>query len=269
MGILVIIGIGAIAWYHYGPPSQPPPAPAPVAQTAPPPAPAAKTEPQYPVPAPSDDDTQKAPSLPALNDSDSAVRGELQSLAGKAPIDSLLIPHQIIARWVAFIDSLDRDGLEPAQWPVRALKSQPEVSKDPDSGTLLLNPDNAKRYAPYLAVVRAVDAKLLVAFYFRYYPLFQRAYENLGYGGHYFNTRLVHILDHLLATPVVDGAISLVQPSVRYKFADPELEDLSFGQKMLIRLGPDGEKTVKAKLREIRAAVIAGSKQPSKTGSPQ
>jgi hypothetical protein len=43
-----------------------------------------------------------------------------------------------------------------------------------------------------------------------------------------------------------------VQPSVVYKYADPKLEGLSSGQKLLIRMGPANEGVIKAKLRELR-----------------
>jgi hypothetical protein len=42
-----------------------------------------------------------------------------------------------------------------------------------------------------------------------------------------------------------------------YQYADPKIEALSAGQKLLVRMGPDNEAIVKAKLRELRAAVAA------------
>ena len=41
----------------------------------------------------------------------------------------------------------------------------------------------------------------LASIYVRYYPLFQEAYEELGYPGRYFNDRVIEIIDHLLQTP--------------------------------------------------------------------
>lgn len=265
VGALILAGIAAIAWYHYGPPSNAPvetATPAVVEQAAPGQLPG---EPEYRVPEQKMPEGAAGPSMPALADSDTAVRGELETLAGKAPVESLLIPTQIIQRWVAFINSLDQEGLSVAQWPIRRVPGYPQVgAHDQD---LVLDASNTKRYDAYLGMVRAVDAKAFVAFYFRYYPLFQRAYEQLGYGGHYFNTRLLHVIDKLLATPTVTGPIKLVRPNVMYKFADPELESLSFGQKALIRLGPDGEQTVKDQLRAIRAEIIARAKQPESPGA--
>jgi len=63
------------------------------------------------------------------------------------------------------------------------------------------------------------------------------------------------VIDHLLQTPDVTQPVKLVQPSVTYKYADPKLESLSSGQKLLIRMGPQNESAVKAKLRELRDAL--------------
>ena len=99
----------------------------------------------------------------------------------------------------------------------------------------------------------------------RYYPLFQEAYEYLGYPSAYFNDRLIDVIDHLLATPVVDGPIRLVRPHVLYKYADPDLEALSAGRKALIRIGPDNANRVKQKLREIRQ-ILTGQSEVEQLG---
>ena len=67
------------------------------------------------------------------------------------------------------------------------------------------------------------------------------------------------MIDHLLATPDVPAPIALVQPKVLYEYADPELEQRSAGQKILMRMGTVNEARVKAKLRDIRRAI---TKQP-------
>jgi hypothetical protein len=42
---------------------------------------------------------------------------------------------------------------------------------------------------------------------------------------------------------------------VLYEYADPDMEELSAGQKTMLRIGKENRERVKAKLREIRAAV--------------
>jgi hypothetical protein len=101
-------------------------------------------------------------------------------------------------------------------------------------------------------LAQAVDAKQLVALYVYFYPLFQQAYEELGYPKKYFNDRLVEAIDDFLAAPEVSGPVKLVRPKVMYEFADPALEALSAGQKILIRMGPENAALIKTKLRDLR-----------------
>ena len=123
-------------------------------------------------------------------------------------------------------------------------------------GSVAIAPENAARYAPYVGLVEAIDAKKAVALYVHLYPLFQQAYVDLGYPNGYFNDRLVQVIDNLLATPDVQGPIRLVVPHVLYQYEDPELEGRSSGQKLLLRMGSANAGKVKAKLRELRAAIV-------------
>jgi hypothetical protein len=109
-----------------------------------------------------------------------------------------------------------------------------------------------------VAAVSQLDAKQLGALYIHYYPLFQESYQNLGYPNGYFNDRLVEVIDNLLATPEPKGPIELVRPNVMYTYADPALEGRTAGQKLLIRMGAENAKAIKAKLTELRALITAG-----------
>jgi hypothetical protein len=61
------------------------------------------------------------------------------------------------------------------------------------------------------------------------------------------------VIDHLLAAPEVPVQTKLVQPKVFYRFADPDLEKRSAGQKILMRIGNENAARLKAKLREVRS----------------
>ena len=69
------------------------------------------------------------------------------------------------------------------------------------------------------------------------------------------NDRLVEVIDDLLATPDIEDPVRLVRPHVLYEFADPELEALSSGQKLLLRIGSEHRSHVKERLREFRNIV--------------
>jgi hypothetical protein len=102
-----------------------------------------------------------------------------------------------------------------------------------------------------------MTSRALVSRYVEMYPLFQQAYAELGYPNRNFNDRLVEAIDDLLAAPELSAPAELEQPKVLYQFADPELEQRSAGQKVMMRMGADNARRVKAKLREIRRELVS------------
>jgi hypothetical protein len=193
--------------------------------------------------------------LPALRDSDDEVAAALTGLAG-GELHGLLVPRQIIPRIVATIDALPRHaGLGPTILPAQPPKGA-FLTTDTDGGKFMAT-ENSARYAPYMALVENTDAQALVDWYVRDYALFQEAYRQLGYPKASFNDRLLVVLDDLLAAPELAQPAALQPSKVYYVYANPALESLSTGQKLLLRLGPANEAKVKAKLRRIRAALMA------------
>jgi hypothetical protein len=171
----------------------------------------------------------------------------------------------VIQRIVATIDSLPRQKLSPDALPIRGASGAFAVRGE--GGHREIDPHNAERYAIYARIADMIDAKALVAWYVRFYPLFQQAYREQGYADGYFNDRLVVVIDHLLETPDLHEPAALTQPNVVYEFADPSLEKRSAGQKLLLRSGPENERAIKSKLREIRAALV-GAEVPHAAPEP-
>jgi hypothetical protein len=81
--------------------------------------------------------------------------------------------------------------------------------------------------------------------------LFQIAWEENGGQGQ-FNDRLLEVINHLLQTPDVPGPIQLTKYEAVYLFEDPELEAMTAGQKILVRMGSANAELVKEKLLELK-----------------
>lgn len=214
------------------------------------PAPTAEPTVRYPV----ETDEQSAPLLPPLGESDSAIIDDLTALFAQRPPELLHLKN-IVHRVVATVDNLPRDYVAPQLMPIRTATGLPIT--DNVGGNLVLSPRNAARYQTYVELAHAVPTDALVALYARFYPLFQEQYEKLGYPGKHFNDRAVAVIDHLLATPEVPEPLVLTQPGVLYEFADPKLNTLSAGQKILLRVGKTNRDKMKSKLHELRQALTS------------
>ncbi len=266
--LAVVLAAGYFGWQHFKPRPAPVPVVAPVAQmpeVAPVPLPPEAPPIQHPIDPPASDTAGGPAPLPALAESDQQVGDLLTELLTRKNVLAFLQLDGFVWRAVATVDNLAREQAPSRVWPVNPTPERFTVQRGSD-GVDTIHPDNQRRYTPMVQMLDAVDTAQAVALYRRLYPLFQQAYEELGFPGRYFNDRLVQVLDHLIATPVpsaplavklvnVKGEVPSTRPWVRYEFADPALESLSAGRKIMLRTGPENQQRLQAKLRDIRQRI--------------
>lgn len=217
------------------------------------PLPAAEPQPLEPVP------------LPMLAESDPLVLESLAGLVGASAVDAYLASDNVASRLVTTADALGGRQVPGAIQAVRppdgeflaVPNEQPDEIVRNEAGDVIpqftLDPDNYARYTPYVELLETADPASLAESYRRHYELLQEAYRLQGFPDGDFNERLLAVIDELLATPEVAEPVRLMKPEAYYLFVDPELEALSAGQKILIRMGPENAARTKTRLRAIRS----------------
>ena len=209
-------------------------------------------EPKYPLPAgvtqPGD------PSLPPLADSDAPILEALSGAADRTALGRFGNIGDFTRRFVVTVDNLPRKRV-PAQYSaVQRIPGPLEVAND--GKRTVLSPKNYARYDAFTGFVEQFGAKAMVSLYLRFYPLLQQEYRAMGFPDGHFNDRVIEAIDDMLAAPRVEGPIELVQPRVHLQFADPKLESLSAGRKIMLRVGPSNAERLEQVLREIRAELV-------------
>lgn len=259
--VLLLMAAAAALWFWFLRPqpqvaSAPPPAPAASAPAAPASEPASA-----PAPLPVATDPLRREELAAA----------LEDFVGSKAVATFFQLDELPRRVVTTVDNLGREHASPALWPVHPTPGRFTV--DESGGEPVIAPDNAARYTPLVLLAETIDAAKAARLYQRMYPLLQQEYLQLGYPGREFHQRLMAVIAQLLATPEpeqaprvqlleVKGPMPSVRPWVRYEYADPSLEQLSAGQKILLRTGLVNERRLKKKLAEFRDAVGALPPQP-------
>ena len=259
--IVVAIAAAVAYWWWNGlHPGGTAPEPAVVAPPAPTASAAAVTPEvpaiQYPVQAP----TSTTPIEPA------GIAAALGDLLGAKTVSAFPEIGDFAHRFVATVDNLGRSYAPASLWPISPTPGRFTVQKRDDS--TIISADNDLRYTALVLLAESVEAGKAVDLYLRMYPLLQRAYEDLGYPKGYFNDRLIAVMDLLLASPNpgypvnlqltdVKGTEPSLQPWVRYEFADPALESLTAGQKIMVRVGPVNERRLKARLVALRKELLS------------
>lgn len=195
-----------------------------------------------------DNELQVSTPLPLLDESDNDIAAAIMQLTDIAGLFSF---KSFIRHFVVTIDNTTNKKLPRRYIFTQRVPDTFAVTKQ-DVDTALLDNKNFQRYKNFVSLAEVIDTRKLVVQYIRFYPLFQEAYEELGYPDRYFNDRFIQVIDHLLKAPEFEGPIKLIRPKVFWLFANQELEALSAGQKILVRIGHENARRVKAKLKELR-----------------
>jgi len=260
IAVVALAVIAAVVWMRMReqPPAPvEPPAPVTAAPVAQPPA-APEPQVKHPIENVPVEPIPRAEPLPPREKSDAALLETITGLIGQASLDRYFFPDALVRRFVVTVDNLPRETL-PMQ--ARAFKATPGAFLTVGGeGDPKIHAENARRYEPFVSFAEAIDARKLVAIYVSFYPLLQEEYRSIGFPDRQFNDRVIDAIDDMLAAPEIEGPIPLVQPKVMYRFADPGLESLSAGRKIMVRIGVDNARRLKAKLREIRR-LLAGASQ--------
>jgi hypothetical protein len=199
--------------------------------------------------------------LPPLSESDSSLLAALMQLRGEGLIQ-LLVPEELIRKFVLAVNNIAEGKVIHEYRPV--------VSPPPpfiaDSFTVMIegeaveqervSTNNYQRYEKYVTTLALIDSDAAIAVYRRFYPLLEEAFRELGLKKPNFHSVLIAAIDNILAAPDQQGDLLLVRPKVFYQYADPALEQLPQTHKLMLRMGPENARSVKASLRQLRARLI-------------
>ena len=211
---------------------------------------------QYPVPAVVPSETQQsAPAapfqLPSLDQSDESISEALLKITDKTLLEQVFTSKDFIRSAVITIDNLTKPSLPIHSVPVKLPTGELQV----DPKTMTIRSANESRYKVYVDFLKKLDLKKMTRLYIQYYPLFQKVYLETNSSGH-FNDRVVEVISHLQETPEVNRPVQLIRGKVVYTFANAQLEELSAGQKIMIRIGPQNSKTVNEFLQTLKMRLI-------------
>ncbi len=256
--VAAVAVVGGYYWLHHrdatptAPVATVPPVPlAPPVPTPVTPAPAPAAPPKAIVMAPPTGEPRLT-----LDHSDRPFLDALQGIAGwRASILHLLIPHDLIRHLVATVDALGRDKVALRVMPTKPVPGQFQVTATASQTWIAVA--NAERYKPYVAALTGFNPEQSAQVYHRFAYLFQDAYRKLGYPDRRFQDRLVQVLGEMIDAPAPQPPVAVQTSSAMFRYADPDLEALTAGQKILVRMGPENEQAVKKWLRAFRTAVVA------------
>ncbi len=205
--------------------------------------------------------------LPDINQSDATVLAALKALNVNGLVE-MIIPQDILRKFVRAVDVLEEGKIVQDYRPIASPQgafvadafnvkvSGGELGEQQEVEQFRLSPKHYLRYTLFVQVLSGLESDAAVTLYKRYYPLLNRAHQELGSGKGNFHSVLIRAIDKVLSAPDANGDLLLIHPKVYYEFADPALEKLPDVHKLMLRMGPDNAEKVKATLRNARAKLL-------------
>ena len=188
--------------------------------------------------------------LPRLDDSDQLVRDGVISLTRHEGVNPWLGNSELIRKFVVVVDNVG-NGSIPKQHIGFMAPDRPFVATQLSDDVFVMNEASYRRYDRATDILVSFDSARAVEFYVLLRPLFQGAFDELGYGEAEFDDAIFKAIGRLLETPVLTEPVRLRQPVVAFEYEDRRLEALSSAQKQLLRTGPRNARLLQAKLSEV------------------
>jgi len=190
-----------------------------------------------------------------VSTSDAVIRQLVVELSSRPELVSWLAHADLVRRFVAAVDNV-ANGISPTnQLDFLRPKKGFRVTEMGDE--LFIDPASYARYDTITQVFVSLDTEGMVALYRELEPLMDDAYAEISPPGSRFGDRLDAAIDHLLAVKPPTRPVAVERKVVTYVYADESLEQLSGAQRQLLRMGPDNVLLIKAKLRDLKAALAA------------
>ena len=186
--------------------------------------------------------------LPDLDNSDPIVRKIAPSVTGHSAFALWLVPDELIRKFTLVIDNMSRGDLTRKHLK-HFVPKQPFKVRELADGVYMMDPASYRRFGLFVDTFDSLDPRITIALYLKLQPLFQEAYEELGYPDQDFDQVLLAATDIILGAPVITRPLKFDRRSVMFKFADKKLENLNAVHKQMIRMGPENTKKIQAKIR--------------------
>jgi len=191
--------------------------------------------------------------LPALGESDAFFRQALVEVS--VNLLNWFEVEGVISKYIVLVNDLAQNQIV---FKHRAfLKPATAIMVKEDSQGLYLSKASYSRYDNLANAVMAIDVDKALQLYISFKPLFEQVYTEFSYPEEYqLQDVFLKAAANVIGAPIIENRIALVRHSIRYKFADKKLEQLSDVEKQMIRMGPENTRKIQLTLRKLVQALV-------------
>jgi hypothetical protein len=191
--------------------------------------------------------------VPPLDESDSILRELVRRITSHPSALAWLTTNGLIRNFTVVVANVV-DGVTPARH-LRVLRPLSPFRVVERHGKLFVDPRSYERYDGFAEAVASIDPAGGARLYATLKPRIEEAYGQLGFPPNSFDSALEKAIVSLLQTPAVEGTVQAAPNGIVYRYADPNLENLTAAQKQLLCMGPRNTQIIQSALRRLAVAL--------------
>jgi hypothetical protein len=191
--------------------------------------------------------------VPPLDESDPIVRDLVRRITSHPAVLAWLTTNGLIRNFTVVVVNVV-EGVTPARH-LRVLRPTSAFSVVERDGKFFIDRQSYERYDSVAAAAASIDPAGAARLYATLKPRIEDAYVQLGLRPDSFDAMLEKAIVSLLHTPAVDAEVYAAPKGIAYRFADPNLENLTAAQKQLLRAGSRNVRIIQSSLRQLALAL--------------
>jgi hypothetical protein len=192
--------------------------------------------------------------VPPLDESDALVRELVRKISSHPSVLAWLATNGLIRNFAVVVENV-AGGVTPAK-QLRVLRPAASFAVVTRNGQLFIDPKSFQRYDAIADAVASIDPPGASRLYATLKPRIGEAYAQLGQPANSLDAAIERAIVVLLQTPVVDGPVRVESKGgTGYRYADPNLEELTAAQRQLLRTGPRNVRKIQSALRQLAIAL--------------
>ena len=187
------------------------------------------------------------PALPGLNDSDAFVMETLTAMDNGSVLVNFLVSEELVRKFVVMVENMSRGEFPERNRPLLN-PSEPMQITELGSEFYLMDTGSYQRFSALVSALSNISTETAVELYFRMLPLFQQAYAELGLRDNDFTEVSLQAIDNVLNARMAPQPQQLIRPTLNYLYANPEIENYTDVEKLLMRLAPQNTENLRRRL---------------------
>lgn len=191
------------------------------------------------------------PVLPELNGSDIYIKEELAAMANGAALTNYLVSEEVIRKFVVMVENMSRGEFPERNRPL-VNPAEPMQITELGSEFFLMDAQSYQRFSALISALTNVSTDRTIELYRQLLPLFQEAYAELGLRNSDFTEVTLLAIDNVLNARTAAQPQQLTRPTLNYLYANPDIENYTDVEKLLMRLGPQNTENLKRRLEFLK-----------------